>query len=675
MTGPSTPLTIEILGDTLNEGDSEQFTVIISNATNAIIGGGIPAELVVPITIQDDDGVPTLSIADSIVIEDSGPAYLDLTLSHATTKIVVVEYSTSIEVSNSAKVNDFVAQVSQLATIPSGTRGTISIPIIADSLDEGSNDIVSGETFTVSLSNSINATIVDGTAIVTIRDDDDVPELSTVNTSVSVREGGGDLKLGLMLSHPTIAVVTVTYATSVTSPISASSGDDFTSASGKVNIPAEITTGTSIDITILDDNIHEIDETFIVTLTLPSETDATFGNKPDGTPISSIPVMVTIEDNEDLPTISVSNLDQLKSVDEGVGTVNVQVHLSRLSSRLIQLNYTTIQGTAISGAGNDYTATSGTLNIPIGMMSENIGIPILADMIGEENESFTLRLSDASHATIDGIPAEIIVPITIIDDDPPSISIADATLEENSGDANLTITLTGETERVVLVQYDTSIESTDTANSEDFVTQTSQVAIVPTGTSTISIPIIADTVYEDDETFTVTLSNAVNATISDGNAIVTIENDDGENIPELAVVSNSISVNEGARIVNIDLTLSTPTEEIVTLMYTTSESVPVSAGSNVDFTASSTMTTIAADMATATVSIPIIDDDVYENNETFVVTLTSPSNATFGINPDNTPITSIEVMVTIEDNDTMPILTVSSSPVFVHEGQVAMIEV
>src|SRR5712691_4372454 len=49
-------------------------------------------------------------------------------------------------------------------------------------------------------------------------------------------------------------------------------------------------------------------------------------------------------------------------------------------------------------------------------------------------------------------------------------------------------------------------------------------------TKTITIVVNGDTLNEADETFFVNLSNAVNATINDGQGIVTIRNDDA-NVP------------------------------------------------------------------------------------------------------------------------------------------------
>jgi uncharacterized repeat protein (TIGR03806 family) len=113
--------------------------------------------------------------------------------------------------------------------------------------------------------------------------------------------------------------------------------------------------------------------------------------------------------------------------------------------------------------------------------------------------------------------------------DPPSISIADAAVAE--GDAGIsalefTVTLSRTSTTDVTVTYSTG-DDTATAGS-DYATATGQLTLASgTTTGTISVDIIGDPDVEPDETLTVTLSNPTGASINDGTAIGTIENDDG----------------------------------------------------------------------------------------------------------------------------------------------------
>ena len=85
---------------------------------------------------------------------------------------------------------------------------------------------------------------------------------------------------------------------------------------------------------------------------------------------------------------------------EGEATaVEFAVTLSRAPSRPVTVDYATADGTAT--AGEDYTATSGTLTFAAGETSKTVSVPLLDDAIDEGRETFTLRLSNAQGAHIE----------------------------------------------------------------------------------------------------------------------------------------------------------------------------------------------------------------------------------------------------------------------------------
>ena len=60
--------------------------------------------------------------------------------------------------------------------------------------------------------------------------------------------------------------------------------------------------------------------------------------------------------------------------------------------------YDTVGGTATEN--QDYTATGGTLTIPAGSISRTITVPVRGDLLYEEDEEFTLVLSDPVNALL-----------------------------------------------------------------------------------------------------------------------------------------------------------------------------------------------------------------------------------------------------------------------------------
>ena len=79
-------------------------------------------------------------------------------------------------------------------------------------------------------------------------------------------------------------------------------------------------------------------------------------------------------------------------------TIDFAVSLSREAHASVTVDYTTAAGSAT--AGEDYTRRSGTLSFAAGETEKTVAVPVLDDAIDEGEETFTLRLSDATGAVI-----------------------------------------------------------------------------------------------------------------------------------------------------------------------------------------------------------------------------------------------------------------------------------
>jgi len=110
----------------------------------------------------------------------------------------------------------------------------------------------------------------------------------------------------------------------------------------------------------------------------------------------------------------------------------------------------------------------------------------------------------------------------------PQISIADATMPEgNSGTTPMSfdVTLSSPATQTVSVSYATA-DGNATAGSDYTSANGTLTFKAGEKSKTINVSIVGDTAVEPDETFTVNLSNPVNATIAKGSATGTIQNDD-----------------------------------------------------------------------------------------------------------------------------------------------------
>ncbi|TAN50490.1 MAG: hypothetical protein EPN21_08725 [Methylococcaceae bacterium] len=83
------------------------------------------------------------------------------------------------------------------------------------------------------------------------------------------------------------------------------------------------------------------------------------------------------------------------------------VILSRAASQTVTVDYVSNDGTAL--AGNDYTATSGTLAFSPGDLSKTFEVAVLGDIAVEPGETFTLTLSNPCNATLSSATARVTI--------------------------------------------------------------------------------------------------------------------------------------------------------------------------------------------------------------------------------------------------------------------------
>ena len=229
------------------------------------------------------------------------------------------------------------------------------------------------------------------------------------------------------------------------------------------------------------------------------------------------------------PTVSVGDASAAEG-DSDSTTLTFTVTLSEPAGQPVTVSYSTANGTA-TAAGADYTPTVGTLTFAAGETVKTVNVAVTGDTMVELDEQFTLNLSAPVNAVIgDGVGVA-----TIVNDDvdtapstPPAVSIADLAVAEGDGEHShfmFTVTLDKASDETVTVQYSTS-DGTAIAGV-DYTATTGTVTFAPgVTTQLVHVDVIGDAAAEQHETFTVTLSSPVGATLADGSATGTITDDD-----------------------------------------------------------------------------------------------------------------------------------------------------
>ena len=148
------------------------------------------------------------------------------------------------------------------------------------------------------------------------------------------------------------------------------------------------------------------------------------------------------------------------------------------------------------------------------------------------------------------------------DDAAPSLSINDVTTSnETAANATFSVTLSAASGQTVTVDYASS-NGTATAGADYTATSGTLTFAAGDTTKTFNVPVLADSTDEANETATLTLSNASNASLSDATGILTITEDES---PPRRSNNDVATPNENAANATFTVTLSAASGQWATI--------------------------------------------------------------------------------------------------------------
>ncbi len=634
--------------------------------------GELPADVVLgktthTVEIQSDDEATVDLPSSPLTVDEDGDAQeITVTLSDESVAEFDVSFSVTTADGTATAPDDYGALVDHRVTIPAGeTSTTFDVTPAPDDVVEGD------ETFTVAL-----RTVQDGfgrvsglslgnaEATVTIRDEDS-PTANLTVTDARVAEGASHT-FTVELSKTAPSTVTLEVSTS---DGTATAGDDYEALSGHQLVFAPGETSKAFTVETLSDGETEENEDFTVTL-------REVGTLPVGVSLGTTEATVTIVDGDSV----VVNLPATATVIEGGGAQEITVTLSEAVSSRVNLKVTTEDDTA--AAPGDYAELSDeVVTIQAGETSTTFTVTPVDDEIVEGLEAFTVRLSEM------GLPSGVVLEtpvttVTIQDNDSATISLSPPTPKVAEGDtAEFTVELSNAVSFSPVTLSWQTVAGTATTG-DDYTAQAATGITFDAGdnaSKTLKVPISTDFLVEGDETFTVELS--ASGSLPNGvvffnstailSSIVTIEGAGSARV-SISPATQNVAEDAGTASLTVSLDTASPDTAVgndVTLSWRTDDDTAVSPG---DYTAQAAteITFDAGDAADKTLTVPIIDDSLVEEDESFTVTLSSSSLPT-GVSLRNTTST-----VTLTDNDTAPtgiILTVD--PTSAAEGTTTAVTV
>jgi len=333
-----------------------------------------------------------------------------------------------------------------------------------------------------------------------------------------------------------------------------------------------------------------------------------------------------------------------QTAEETQGTIFVVLELNEAATDVVTIPFS-VTGTALQGASEDYLMTSSPVIINPGDTTVALYISLNNDGISEPNETLVIGIGSPVNATKG--PQDIHI-ITIVD--PPEISFSSLTSihAESAPVTALMVELSKGSNQDVSVSFNYS-GSAVWGTSNDYVTNPSTVTI-PSGSlsAMLMLQVNDDVIDENDETGVISLIAPVNGILgTDSTHTLTIIDDDAP--PQISFFVSSQVVSEEIGVFTTSLTLSEISGKTITLPYSTSgTTIPADY-----FIHDPSPLVIPPGSSSVDINMDILEGDGWEVDETLILTLGTPQNASLGSLTTQTIViteTSIEPIVSFAGN-------------------------
>ena len=585
-------------GPTHRVGDAASATVpVIDNDVTAV---AVPAGVTVTPTVL---AVPEGSSANYTVVLDSEPT-ADVT--------VAVQVPEGLEVAVDATELTFTTEDWNQAQ-------TVTVTAAQD------DDAVADDT--VVLTHEVRGgnydTVTAASVAVTILEDD-MSALSVANAVAS--EGDGEMAFSVRLNLASSQTVTVEY---VTAGGTATAGRDYETTTGTLTFSA-LETEQTIRVPIIGDDIDEAVETLTVMLINASNAEIKDG-KATG-----------IITDDDVRGVTVTPTALM--IREG-GNARYAVVLDTEPTADVTVEIQVPEDAEVAVDGTELTFTADNWNTP---QIVTVTAAQDADAVADDPVTLTHVVSGGDYRSV--TVASVVV--TILEDDTPTLLIADVEASEGDGEMAFSVRLSVPSSRTVTVEYATA-DGTALAGTDYEETTGTLIFSAETTVQTIHVPITDDDIDEATETFTIALSNPSNATIEDGEATSVITDND---LPVVSVTTDLTGVEEGG---TVAFTLTRIGDLTGTL------TVPVDVTERGSFLADEipTEATFAADAATTVLLVTTDDDERDEADGAVTATITS--GTTYRVGESNS------ATVSVTDNDERGVTVTPTEPTVDEGGSVS----
>ncbi len=479
--------------------------------------------------------------------------------------------------------NRFTASSGSVIIPPGSNSAMISISTV-------DNVLYDGDTRAIIRVRDSSGGLAATETVVGIADNDPMPFVS-IGDQEGVR--GSRIDLVIELSAASNLETAIDW---YTQNATATAGVDFVAASGTAYIPAGET------------------RAIVSVVTLPLASDSNFTVK-----LSNARNAALADSSASAHILPGNNLNTKVSfaaasteIVEGSGSASILLQLSNPIG--IDVNVE-VSAEGDAALGSDYSAFSNTVTIPAGATSALISVNLIDDQIFERPETLRLRMRSSTNASF-GLQTSHNVNIED-NDQAPTLSVSDAQVVEGRA-LSFSVAL----DRVSGADTSFSFLTVDgNAGARDYTAIAGTVTI-PKGQTVarVSVPTLSDSLYEENEYMTLSLSEAAGATLLRASARGTILDDDVAPTVQFSAAAQTVAPTQS--LVDAQITLSTPSGAPTSIPF----HVSGTGIEGLDHNLAPGVITIPAGQLSATVSFSIFR----RGGKSVVITLEPASGVSLG---------------------------------------------
>jgi plastocyanin len=334
-------------------------------------------------------------------------------------------------------------------------------------------------------------------------------------------------------------------------------------------------------------------------------------------------------------------------VNENAGTATVTLNVTNPNANATSVNVNVKGGTAT--AASDYTFTSQTVTFPANSTTaQSFTFPIIDDATQEIDETIQLVLRNATNSA--SIEADSILTITIPSNDisNPVVSFVAPYTYTTAEGAVQSVSIAIASSNANATNVKVFVKSTSTASTSDYsgISASGLSITFPGGSSnnqTENISIVDDALAESAETIVLVLRDPTNSATIGTDSIITITIPQNDQPLVAHFVGTSANVNENAGNATVSVMAMGANTNGSTSFDVVVKGGNASAGNDYSFT-TRTITIPGGKDSTVVLTIPIIDNSVFETDENVVFALRNITNG-------GTISTDSVYTLTIKDNE------------------------